>query len=50
MRILCGIFLDLILLYFPRLDIVARSAEVRGGGQGVFSLHAAQVSLVGEER
>ena len=42
--------LDLILLCFPRHDIVARSPEVRGGGQGVFSLHAAQVRLGGEER
>ena len=33
--------LRLTLLRLKRLDIVARSPEVRRGGQGVFALHAA---------
>ena len=33
--------LELALLRLKRLDIVARSPEVRRGGQGVFTLHAA---------
>ena len=32
--------LGLILLRLKRLDIVARSPDVRRGGQGVFTLHA----------
>ena len=31
--------LELALLRLKRLDIVARSPEVRQGGQGVFALH-----------
>ena len=39
-----------IMLRLKRLDIVARSPEVRRGGQSVFLLHAALVRLDGEER
>ena len=42
--------LGLILLRLKRLDIVARSPDVRRGGQSAFTLHAAQVRLDGEER
>ena len=36
--------LELTLLRLKRLDIVARSPEVRRGGQGVFTLHTAKAT------
>jgi hypothetical protein len=39
MRILCGTFLKLLMLRQKRIGMVARSPDVRRGGQIVHTLH-----------